>query len=87
MGSSKPMYLDYCSGWMIPHYSSRDIHRDSVRVTHGLAHCVVSRERRALGRGGTQIDHVISLRKVDIRGLSADACMSCWLVFPYKVVY
>jgi hypothetical protein len=49
---------------------------------------VVSRGRRALGRGGTRIDPTMSLRKVAIRGLSAGARMSCWSdLYPCKVGY
>jgi hypothetical protein len=39
--------------------------------------CVVSRERRAVGRGGTWIDPMISLGKVTIRGMSTDTRMLC----------
>jgi hypothetical protein len=42
-----------------------------------IAQRVISHGRRALGRGGTQIDPTVSLRKVAIRGLSAGALISC----------
>jgi hypothetical protein len=49
---------------------------------------VVSNGRRALGRDGTRIDPMISLRKVAIRGLSADTRMSCWSgLYPCRVCY
>jgi hypothetical protein len=49
---------------------------------------VVSRGRCELGRGGTQIDPIVSLLKVVICGLSAGTCMSCWLgLYPYGVCY
>jgi hypothetical protein len=52
-----------------------------------IAQCEVSHGRRALGRGGIQIDPLMSLQKVAIRGLSAGACMLCWSGFPPVVLY
>jgi hypothetical protein len=40
--------------------------------------CVVSRERRALGRGGIWINPTVSLQKFAIHGLFAGARISCW---------
>jgi hypothetical protein len=43
-----------------------------------IVQCEVLCEKRELGRGGTQLDPTMLLRKIIIRGLSDGARMSCW---------
>jgi hypothetical protein len=53
----------------------------SIEIVYGpqqIAQRVVLRGKRALGKGGTRINPTISLRKVEIRGMSVGAYMSCW---------
>jgi hypothetical protein len=52
-----------------------------------IVQCEVLCGRRALERGGTQVDPTMSLRKIIIRGLSDGARMSCWPDSPCRVVY
>jgi hypothetical protein len=53
-----------------------------------IAQCEVLHGRHALGRGVTQIDTTMSLRKVAIRGLSTGVHMSYWSgLSPCRVVY
>jgi hypothetical protein len=47
-----------------------------------IAQRVVSHGRHVLGRGGTQMDPMMSLEEVDICGLSVGVRMSCWSGFP-----